>query len=78
MVDGPAAGLALLDGVDAPDAPLAGHPRAHAVRAHLLELAGDAPGALVHFRAAAARTTNTPERRYLTAKADRLKRSPSD
>lgn len=32
----------------------------------------DIPSALVHYRAAAARTTSIPEQRYLTAKAARL------
>ena len=40
MVHGPAAGLELLDALDA-DARLAGHYRLDAVRAHLLEMAGD-------------------------------------
>ena len=38
MVDGPAAGLTLLEALDEP---LAGHYRLDAVRAHLLEIAGD-------------------------------------
>ena len=69
MADGPAAGLALLDDVDIR---LNGNHRLDAVRAHLLELAGDADGALVHYRAAARRTTNLPEQRYLTTRAARL------
>ena len=69
MVHGPAAGLALLDGVE--DA-LAGHYRLHAVHAHLSELAGDTDAALTHYRAAAARTTSIPEQRYLAARAARL------
>jgi RNA polymerase sigma factor (sigma-70 family) len=76
MVEGPAAGLALLDGLAAAGGPLAGHYRVHAVRAHLSEMAGDVASALVHYREAAARTTNTPEQRYLTAKAARLHRRP--
>ena len=69
MVDGPAAGLALLDGVRGP---LGGHHRFHAVRGHLLEMAGDAPGAAAEFRAAAAGTANLREQHYLTAKAASL------
>jgi predicted RNA polymerase sigma factor len=69
MVDGPAAGLAVLDGVAGT---LAGHYRLHAVRAHLCELAGDPDAALTHYRAAAARTTSLPEQRYLAARAARL------
>jgi RNA polymerase sigma factor (sigma-70 family) len=69
MADGPEAGLALLAGVEAR---LNGHYRVDAVRAHLLELAGDLDGALTHYRAAARQTTNLPEQRYLTARAARL------
>ena len=69
MADGPAAGLAVLDTVDER---LAGHYRLDAVRAHLLEMAGDTRGAVTHYRAAAGRTTSLPEQRYLTAQAARL------
>ena len=72
MAEGPAAGLALLDEVEEP---LRGHYRFHAVRAHLLELAGDTEGALADYRAAAARTTSLPEQRYLTTRAARLRRA---
>ena len=70
MADGPEAGLAVVDTVDER---LSGHYRVDAVRAHLLELAGDAQGALAHYRAAAAGTTNLAERRYLITRAARLK-----
>jgi predicted RNA polymerase sigma factor len=70
IVHGPSAGLALLDTLDER---LAGHYRLDAVRAHLLEMAGDTKGALAHYRAAANRTTNLPERRYLAMQAARLK-----
>ena len=69
MADGPAAGLAVLDTVEER---LEGHHRLDAVRAHLLELAGDTDGARAHYRAAAARTTSLPEQRYLTMRAARL------
>jgi predicted RNA polymerase sigma factor len=69
MADGPAAGLAVLDTVDDR---LSGHYRLDAVRAHLLELAGDTESALVHYRAAANRTTSLPEQRYLARRAARL------
>jgi RNA polymerase sigma factor (sigma-70 family) len=69
MADGPEAGLALLASVEER---LNGHYRVDAVRAHLLELAGDLDGALAHYRAAARLTTNLPEQRYLTARAARL------
>jgi predicted RNA polymerase sigma factor len=70
MADGPAAGLAVLDEVGER---LAGHYRLDAVRAHLLEMAGDREGAIEHYRAAASRATNLPEQRYLTAQAARLR-----
>ena len=71
MADGPSAGLALLDAVDER---LTGHYRLDAVRAHLLEMAGDRDAALAHYRAAARRTTSLPEQRYLSTRAARLKR----
>jgi len=71
MVDGPQAGLDLLETL-ADDERLAGHHRLDAVRGHLLELAGDSPAALVAYRKAAAGTDSEPERRYLVARAARL------
>jgi predicted RNA polymerase sigma factor len=71
MVHGPAAGLELLNALDA-DGRLAGHHRLDAVRAHLLELAGDRETAIVHFRLAADRTASLPERNYLLSQAGRL------
>jgi RNA polymerase sigma factor (sigma-70 family) len=68
MVDGPGAGLALLATLDADDR-LADHHRLAAVRAHLLELAGERGQALSQFREAARRTTSAPERRYLERRA---------
>ncbi len=70
MARGPDAGLALLDGLDQR---LGGHHRLHAVRAHLLEQAGDAGAAAAEFRAAAGRASNLRERQYLTARAARLR-----
>ena len=67
--DGPAAGLALLDGLDGT---VAAH-RLEAVRAHLLEMAGDVDGAVRHYQAAARLTTNLPEQRYLAMRAARLR-----
>ncbi len=69
MADGPTTGLAMLDGLDGR---LGDHHRLHSTRAHLLELAGDAPGAIGEFRAAAARTANLREQHYLTTQAARL------
>jgi RNA polymerase sigma factor (sigma-70 family) len=71
MVRGPRAGLELLSTLDR-DGRLAGHHRLDAVRAHLLELAGDTAAARDHYRAAAGRTTSLPERRYLESRAARL------
>jgi RNA polymerase sigma factor (sigma-70 family) len=71
MVDGPAAGLELLATLEDDDR-VAGHHRLHAVRAHLLEMAGDHAAALPSYRAAARRTTSLPERRYLEARAAQL------
>jgi predicted RNA polymerase sigma factor len=69
MAQGPDAVLALLDGLDQR---LGDHHRLHAVRAHLLEQAGDAAAAAAEFRAASARATNLREQQYLTTKAARL------
>jgi RNA polymerase sigma factor (sigma-70 family) len=71
MVQGPQAGLALLEALDS-DPRLAGHYRLDAVRGHLHERAGDPERAIAHYRAAAERTASTPERDYLTLKAARL------
>ena len=70
MANGPAAGLELLEQVEET---LNGHYRLHAVRAHLLEMAGDTRGALADYRTAADRTTNLPEQRYLTMRVARLR-----
>jgi predicted RNA polymerase sigma factor len=68
MVRGPQAGLALLEEAAA-DPALAGHHRVDAVRAHLLERAGDREAARDHYRLAARRTLSLPERRYLESRA---------
>ena len=73
MVHGPRAGLKLLKALDE-DERLAGHYRIAAVRAHLLERAGDLDAALEHYRLAAERTTSIPERDYLLTQAARLTR----
>jgi RNA polymerase sigma factor (sigma-70 family) len=69
MVDGPGAGLALLEGLDER---LAGHHRLDAVHAHLLEMGGDGEAAIAHYQTAAARTTSIAERDYLLMRAARL------
>ncbi|WP_435586430.1 RNA polymerase sigma factor [Micromonospora aurantiaca (nom. illeg.)] len=71
MVDGPRAGLALLATLDGDDR-TAGHHRLAAVRAHLLDLAGDRAEARAAYLAAARATTSLPERRYLEVRAARL------
>ena len=75
MVDGPAAGLDLLDGISEP---MGSHHRWHSVRAHLLEMAGDADAARAEYRRAADLTTSLPEQRYLTRRAAQLESRPSD
>ncbi|WP_328530046.1 sigma-70 family RNA polymerase sigma factor [Nocardioides sp. NBC_00368] len=72
--DGPGPALALLDDLlrGAPDG-FADHPRVPAVRAHLLELAGDLDGAAAAYELASVRATNLAERRFLTSKAAALR-----
>jgi len=74
MVNGPAKGLELIDTLDQ-DSRLAGHHRLHAVRAHLLEMAGDSQAAIAQYRLAAGKTTSIPERDYLISQATRLSES---
>jgi RNA polymerase sigma factor (sigma-70 family) len=71
MVRGPRAGLDLLETLDADDR-IAKHHRLEAVRAHLLEMAGDHAAARSSYRTAARRSTSLPERRYLETRASRL------
>ncbi len=71
MVRGPSEGLRLLAVLDE-DGRLAGHHRLDAVRAYLLEMAGDGSGATAHYRLAAERTTSLPERNYLLTQVARL------
>lgn len=51
------------------DRRVSGHHRLHAVRAHILELAGDRRAAGESYRAAARLTTSLPEQRYLESRA---------
>jgi RNA polymerase sigma factor (sigma-70 family) len=76
MVRGPRAGLDLLASLEA-DRQLATSHRLESVRAHLLEMAGDLDAARAGYRAAARRTTSLQERRYLEARAGRLRESPT-
>jgi RNA polymerase sigma factor (sigma-70 family) len=69
MVHGPSAGLEQLAEVEEA---LQGHHRLDAVKAHLLEMAGDTSGAREAYLLAARRTTSLPERRYLESRGARL------
>jgi RNA polymerase sigma factor (sigma-70 family) len=71
MVDGPRAGLGMLTALERDDR-VAGHHRLDAVRAHLLEMAGEAAAARASYQRAARRTTSLPERRYLESRAAHL------
>jgi RNA polymerase sigma factor (sigma-70 family) len=73
MADGPQAGLDLLATLDADDR-MTRHHRLDAVRAHLLEMAGQHDAARSGYQRAARLTTSLPERRYLEARAARLER----
>ena len=77
MVHGPSRGLELLAPLDS-DPRLTERHRLDAVRAHLLEMAGDRQEAITLFRRAASRTTSIPERNYLTAQAARLSENRDD
>ncbi|MER5820392.1 DUF6596 domain-containing protein [Streptomyces californicus] len=78
MVHGPRAGLAEVDaleeaaGAAGTAEAAARHYRLHAVRAHLLERAGDPAAARTAYRAAADATLSEPEARYLRRRADEL------
>jgi RNA polymerase sigma factor (sigma-70 family) len=71
MVQGPAAGLAVLDTLSTDDRIAASH-HLLSVRAHLLEMAGDHDAARAGYREAARRNTSEPERRHLLTRAARL------
>jgi RNA polymerase sigma factor (sigma-70 family) len=71
MVHGPTKGLQLLDALKS-DTRVANHHRVDAVRAHLLESAGDRESAIRYYRAAAGKTGSLPERNYLLTQAARL------
>jgi RNA polymerase sigma factor (sigma-70 family) len=71
MVRGAPAGLELLAALQA-DQRVADDHRLHAVRAHLLERVGDPAGARASYEAAAGRTTNLRQQRYLQAQVTRM------
>lgn len=75
MVRGAGAGLAELDRLEQatpPPGPFAGNHRLYAVRAHLLERAGEPVAARAAYQEAARRTLSEPEARYLSRRAARL------
>jgi len=67
MVDGPAAGLNMLDPL-LEDPQMRRHHRLHAVRAHLLEMDGRVEEARAGYALAARLATSIPEQRYLNTK----------
>lgn len=69
MVQGPAAGVVIIDQLEAE---LPDNYRLAAARAHLLERLGQHEQAIHHYRRAAAATTNIPERDYLLLRAATL------
>ncbi|MBM2616715.1 sigma-70 family RNA polymerase sigma factor [Actinoplanes sp. LDG1-06] len=71
-MDGPLVGLRALDEAAA-DPALADHHRVAAVRAHLLERAGDLARAREEYLWASRLTLSLPERRYLESRATRLR-----
>lgn len=75
MVHGPDVALQQLAAAEA-DPALAGHHRVDAVRAHLLDMAGDRKAARTHYQLAARRTLSVPEQRYLAYRAAQL--APTD
>jgi len=74
MVEGPEAGLRRVEQLAADGSLDHGH-RLEAVRAHLLEMAGDRAAAQRAYQGAARRTSSSPEQRYLLARAARLARA---
>ncbi|MBB4904538.1 RNA polymerase sigma factor [Actinophytocola algeriensis] len=77
MARGPAPALAMVEEL-AHDKRLTGHHRLHSVRAHLLELSGDAEGALAEYQEAARGTRSLQEQRYLRMKASALAHDTRD
>jgi predicted RNA polymerase sigma factor len=71
MVHGPLAGLALVGTLDT-EGRIAHSHRLEAVRAHLLERAGDTAAARESYLRAATMTASLPEQRYLALRAARL------
>ncbi len=72
MVHGPTSGLELLATVESDDR-VSDHHLLHAVRGHLLHMAGDHEPAASAFENAARRTASIPEKRYLNERAHVLR-----
>ncbi len=77
MALGPDQGLAIVDGL-LTDQAMQRHHRVHAVRAHLLELAGDPVAAMEAYLRAAQLTTSLPEQRYLNRRYLDLNQAAED
>jgi predicted RNA polymerase sigma factor len=75
MTDGAAEGLAMIEPLLTERAIRQNH-RLHAVRAHLLEMAGRTQEAEQAYGDAARLTTSLPEQRYLNTRAAQLQRRP--
>jgi RNA polymerase sigma-70 factor (ECF subfamily) len=74
MADGPAAGLAIVDGI-ATAGQLDDYPYLHSTRADLLRRLGHAADAAVAYRRAITLTSNAPEREYLERRLSELGRA---
>jgi predicted RNA polymerase sigma factor len=72
MYEGPRAGLDLLDDI-ARDRRIADDHRVDAVRGHLHEMTGEPDAARISYRAAAQRTTNPRQQRYLLTRVARVR-----
>ena len=72
LARGPEEGIELLDTLQT-DKRIAQDHRLYAVRAHLLEMAGDRASARDAYLAAAQRATNLPQQRHLYARAARIR-----
>jgi predicted RNA polymerase sigma factor len=77
MAQGPVAGLTLLDDM-AGDERIAHDHRLPAIRAHLLEMAGDHPAASREYLVAAGKAIGVQQQRYLHARAAVLARRRGD
>jgi RNA polymerase sigma factor (sigma-70 family) len=76
MVHGPRAGLRQLAEAES-DPALTGHYRVDAIRAHLLDMAGEHQAARPYYERAARRTLSIPEQRYLSSRANAARTPPA-